>query len=151
MTRSKAVKLFTAVGFPGAGEWEDQKLISRLALVTTRIKEEDVPDSEMMTYEELKEDPTVEFISEDGEPPAPAPKKKKATTPEPERDKEGAPLGTMKAAVNAVIAEAWKTDVKIAKEAGIGLQQARRWLRKVVADGKVEKRSQIIYRIKPKA
>jgi len=151
MTRTKAIAFFAAVGFPKADEWDDAKLIARLAQVTTRIPAEHVPTAVMPVYEELKDDPDVEFLREDGLPaekPKGRPKQKDETLPEPTRDKDGAPHGTMKASVNAVLSVAWKTDKKIAKEAGIGLQQARRHLRNIMADGKVEKRNQIIYRIK---
>jgi len=149
MTRTRAVAFFAAIGFPKADEWDDAKLIGRLAQVPTRIEEKNVPDAFMPVYDELCEDPVVEFLREDGQPAPRKPRVKESEPlPKPTRDKDGAPHGTMKASVNAVLSVAWKTDKKIAKEAGIGLQQARRHLRSIVADGKVEKRNQIIYRIK---
>jgi len=151
MTRTRAITFFAAIGFPKAEEWDDAKLIHRLSQVPSRVSDQDVPTSAMPVYDELREAPTVQFIREPGEPAPKAARPSRAKPPtdktEPERDKDGAAHGTIRAAVNAVLSVAWKTDKKIAKDAGVGLQQTRRWLRKIIQDGKVEKRNQIIYRL----
>lgn len=164
--KADAVAFLVALGFEKATAYDDEKLLSRLGQVPTKVPRDEVPDEWVEIYDALGAEPgniklaDVEPAKEEKEPkpsdkpaaadkpkdkPAadkPAKKKKRVKEKkEVERDSYGSMVGTVRHAIHAQFSTDWRTDVEMAKAAGVTLTQARLRIRQVQKEGGLEKRN----------
>lgn len=169
--REKAVAFLTALAFPKASTWDDEKLVSRLAKVTDKVKEEEVPKGFGDLYSDLlamdgekielvaPKKPAVKKAVENVtvtktknkaakvEAKLPPKKEKPADATSVERDEFGSKVGSISAKVNSALETDWKDEETIAEEAKVTLDQARGRLYYAQQEGVIEVRRLVQYRV----